>query len=105
MRPSILLYDWDNTLVDGRAAIAAALDPLVGEQAAAVVDGGAAIAPPLNAVFSVFAMPHWTADDTRARARASLAESFPAMFGDRWTEARDIFYATLTEHHLVHVRP
>jgi len=83
MRPSILLYDWDNTLVDGWAAVAAAL----------------------NAVFSVFEMPHWTAEDTRARARSSLRESFPAMFGDRWTEARDIFYATLTEHHLKGVRP
>jgi phosphoglycolate phosphatase len=81
--PTILLYDWDNTLVDGWAAIAAAL----------------------NAVFSVFEMPRWTAADARARARSSLGESFPAMFGDRWTEARDIFYATLTEHHLVHVRP
>ena len=82
-RPSILLYDWDNTLVDGWTGIAAAL----------------------NAVFTVFAMPHWTAADTRARVRVSLAESFPAMFGNRWHEARDIFYATLTEQHLAHVRP
>lgn len=81
--PSILLYDWDNTLVDGWAGIAAAL----------------------NAVFTVFAMPHWTAAETRARVRVSLAESFPKMFGDRWHEARDVFYATLTEQHLNHVRP
>jgi phosphoglycolate phosphatase len=27
------------------------------------------------------------------------------MFGDRWTEARDIFYAALADHHLEHVRP
>ena len=83
LRPTALLYDWDNTLVDGWAGIAAAL----------------------NAVFSVFAMPHWSAEDTRARVRVSLRESFPAMFGDRWTEARDIFYAALTEQHLLHVRP
>jgi phosphoglycolate phosphatase len=82
-RPSILLYDWDNTLVDGWAGIAAAL----------------------NAVFTVFAMPHWTAEDTRARVRVSLSESFPIMFGARWTEARDIFYATLAESHLQHVHP
>ena len=61
-RPTILLYDWDNTLVDGWAGVAAAL----------------------NAVFTVFAMPHWTAEETRARVRLSLRESFPAMFGDRW---------------------
>jgi phosphoglycolate phosphatase len=81
-RPTVLLYDWDNTLVDGWVGIAAAL----------------------NAVFTVFAMPHWTAADTRARVRVSLGESFPAMFGARWTEARDIFYAALTSHHLEHVR-
>jgi phosphoglycolate phosphatase len=83
MRPTILLYDWDNTLVDGWAGIAAAL----------------------NAVFTVFDMPHWTADDTRARVRVSLGDSFPAMFGARWHEARDIFYAALTLEHLAHVRP
>ncbi len=81
--PTVLLYDRDNTLVDGWAAIAAAL----------------------NAVFSVFAMPHWTAADARARARSSLRESFPAMFGARWEEARDIFYATFTAQHLLHVHP
>jgi phosphoglycolate phosphatase len=82
-RPTVLLYDWDNTLVDGWAGIAAAL----------------------NAVFTVFEMPHWTAADTRARVRVSLGESFPAMFGDRWTEARDIFYVALASQHLNHVRP
>jgi len=83
LRPTILLYDWDNTLVDGWAGIAAAL----------------------NAAFGAFAMPHWTAEDTRARARVSLAESFPGLFGSRWTEARDIFYAALTDLHLLHVHP
>lgn len=50
-------------------------------------------------------MPHWTAEETRARVRLSLRESFPAMFGDRWTEARDIFHAALSSQHLAHVRP
>jgi phosphoglycolate phosphatase len=83
LRPTLLLYDWDNTLVDGWAGIAAAM----------------------NAVFTAFALPHWTAAETRARARRSLGEAFPAMFGDRWTEARDIFYAALLERHLEHVQP
>jgi phosphoglycolate phosphatase len=83
MRPSILLYDWDNTLVDGWAAIAAAL----------------------NAAFDAFALPRWSVDDTKERVRTSLRESFPPMFGARWEEARDLFYATLTESHLAHLRP
>ena len=81
--PTVLLYDWDNTLVDGWAGIASAL----------------------NAVFTAFSMPHWTAEDTRARVRVSLGDSFPAMFGARWIEARDIFYAALSGHHLAHVCP
>lgn len=82
-RPAILLYDWDNTLVDGWAGITAAL----------------------NAVFTAFDRPLWTVEDTRNRVRVSLRESFPPMFGDRWEDARDLFYATLTDRHLEHVTP
>jgi phosphoglycolate phosphatase len=82
-RPSVLLYDWDNTLVDGWAGITAAL----------------------NAVFSEFGHALWTVDDTRNRVRVSLRESFPVMFGDKWEHARDIFYETLTHKHLEHVSP
>jgi phosphoglycolate phosphatase len=81
--PSVLLYDWDNTLVDGWAGIAAAL----------------------NAVFAEFAMPAWSVAETRERVRVSLRDSFPAMFGTAWERARDIFYATLAEQHLRHVTP
>jgi len=83
MQPTVLLYDWDNTLVDGWAGIATAL----------------------NAVFDAFAMPRWSVSDTRARVRVSLRDSFPAMFGAEWERARDIFYATLKEGHLRHVTP
>lgn len=82
-RPSVLLYDWDNTLVDGWAGITAAL----------------------NAVFTEFGHGLWTVDDTRNRVRVSLRESFPVMFGDKWEHARDIFYDTLTHKHLEHVSP
>lgn len=81
--PTILLYDWDNTLVDGWAGITAAL----------------------NAVFTAFDRPLWTVEDTRNRVRVSLRESFPPMFGDKWEDARDLFYATLTDRHLDHVFP
>jgi phosphoglycolate phosphatase len=82
-RPSVLLYDWDNTLVDGWTGITVAL----------------------NAVFSDFGHPLWTVDDTRNRVRVSLRDSFPVMFGDRWQHARDIFYEALTKQHLDHVTP
>jgi phosphoglycolate phosphatase len=81
--PTVLLYDWDNTLVDGWAAIAAAL----------------------NATFGAFAMPEWSIAETRERVRVSLRDSFPVMFGPEWERARDIFFAALETHHLHHVRP
>lgn len=83
LRPTLLLYDWDNTLVDAWAGITAAL----------------------NAVFIAFDRPLWTTEDTRDRVRVSLRDSFPVMFGDRWEVARDLFYATLTDKHLDHVTP
>lgn len=82
-RPAVLLFDWDNTLVDGWAGITAAL----------------------NAAFDAFGKPRWTVDDTKHRVRVSLKESFPVMFGDAWERARDIFYATFHGDHLAHVRP
>ena len=82
-RPSLLLYDWDNTLVDGWAGIAGAL----------------------NAAFAAFDKPLWTVQETKNRVRVSLRESFPPMFGDRWEEARDIFYAAFNEKHLSYVQP
>ena len=55
LAPTVLLYDWDNTLVDGWAAITAAL----------------------NAVFAEFGMPPGPPRTPGARARVALRESFP----------------------------
>ena len=83
VRPSVLLFDWDNTLVDGWAGITAAL----------------------NAAFTEFDKPLWTIEDTRNRVRVSLKESFPVMFGGAWERARDIFYEAFRGDHLAHVTP
>jgi phosphoglycolate phosphatase len=80
-RPTVLLFDWDNTLVDGWSGIAAAL----------------------NATFTAFDKPLWTVEDTKNRVRVSLKESFPLMFGDAWEQARDIFYERFRGDHLMHV--
>ncbi len=79
----MLLFDWDNTLVDGWAGITAAL----------------------NATFDAFGQPRWTVTDTKNRVRVSLKESFPVMFGDAWERARDIFYDTFHGDHLANVTP
>lgn len=81
--PSVLLWDWDNTLVDGWPGIAAAI----------------------NATFRAFARPPWSVEEVRQRARVSVRDAFPALFGEEWQRARDIFFAVLAEQHLAHVRP
>ena len=77
-RPRAILFDWDNTLVDNWGAICDAL----------------------NATFAAFGRPSWTLAETKARVRQSLRDSFPAMFGDRWPEARDIFYRRFATKHI-----
>jgi phosphoglycolate phosphatase len=81
--PEAILFDWDNTLVDGWEAIHAAL----------------------NATFRAFAMPEWSRAEVLARVRRSLRESFPQMFGAEWTAARDIFHAEISRRHLDVLRP
>jgi phosphoglycolate phosphatase len=77
-RPDAIIFDWDNTLVDGWAAI---------------TEG-------LAAAFTAFGIPVWTETEVKARVRHSLRESFPPLFGAEWERARDIFYAGVTARHL-----
>jgi phosphoglycolate phosphatase len=83
MTPTVLLYDWDNTLADAWRGVAHAQ----------------------NAVFAAFGMPCWTPEQTRANVRGSLRDVYPALFGADWERARDIFYATLAATHLDRVSP
>jgi len=69
VRPRAILFDWDNTLVDSWATIHEAL----------------------NLVMSAMGKPPWSIEETRARVRLSLRESFPVHFGERWEEAREIY--------------
>jgi phosphoglycolate phosphatase len=82
-RPSVLLWDWDNTLVDAWMGVAAAL----------------------NVVFAAHAMPPWSLERTRAEARFSLRDSFPPMFGESWPEAARMFRTAMAEGHLAHLQP
>lgn len=77
-RPACILWDWDNTLVDGWAAI----------------EHG------LNVTFREFRMPEWDRATVLARVRGSLRDTFPGMFGAEWERARDVFYAAVRSCHL-----
>ncbi len=76
--PRALIFDWDNTLVDNWISIHEAI----------------------NATFAAMGHPPWTLAETRRNVRRSLRDSFPGMFGDRWEEARRVFYRHIAESHL-----
>ncbi len=81
--PRAILFDWDNTLVDGWAAIEAGL----------------------NAAFREFGLPLWDRTQVLANVRRALRESFPELFGADWERARDIFYAEVRACHLQVLQP
>lgn len=81
--PRAVLFDWDNTLVDNWGTIVAAI----------------------NHTLQTFGHPVWEPAEARERVKKSLRDSFPGLFGDRWEEARDVFYAHFERHHIDHLRP
>lgn len=81
-RPKAVLFDWDNTLVDNWECIRQAL----------------------NAALVAFGHAPWTMKETLGRVRQSMRDSFPRLFGDRWKDARDIFYGHYAAIHAEHVR-
>ena len=81
--PKAVIFDWDNTLIDSWLCIQAAM----------------------NATLRHMGHPEWDMEETKARVALSMRDSFPALFGDRWTEARDVFYASFAAIHIDYLRP
>lgn len=81
--PRALVFDWDNTLVDSWTTIHEAL------------------------VRTFTAMGHepWTLAQTKARARHSLRDAFPALFGERWDDARKLYLDHFTAIHIERLAP
>ncbi|MGB0694049.1 MAG: HAD family hydrolase [Rhodospirillaceae bacterium] len=76
--PEAVIFDWDNTLIDSWPCIHMAI----------------------NATMKAMDMPQWTLEETHERVGLSMRDAFPTLFGDRWEEARDVFYAAFREAHL-----
>ena len=81
-RPAILLYDWDNTLVDAWAPIAGAL----------------------NQVLAARDLPLWTIRQTRERVRTNDEDSWRAWFADDWKAARKDFARAMRTQDLSQIR-
>jgi phosphoglycolate phosphatase len=82
-RPRAMLFDWDNTLIDSWAAIQDAQ----------------------NHTLVAFGLAPWTLEETKARVRGSMRDSYPALFGDRWREAGEVFYRRFEAKHMDTLRP
>jgi phosphoglycolate phosphatase len=82
-RPRAIIFDWDNTLVDSWGTIHDAL----------------------NFLMEAMERPLWTIEETRERVRLSLRDAFPAIFGDRWEEARQIYMDRFRAIHLERLTP
>jgi phosphoglycolate phosphatase len=77
-RPRALLLDWDNTLVDTW--------PCIGEAT--------------NIALAAMGMAPWSQAEIRARVAGSLRDTFPLIYGDRWEQARDVYYEAFAQVHL-----
>ncbi len=82
-RPQAIIFDWDNTLVDSW--------PVIGDA--------------LNTTLTTFGHEPWSPVEVRTRVRKSLRESFPVLFGDKWQEAAEVFYARYGAIHTELVQP
>ena len=82
-RPRAILFDWDNTLVDTWPCIGKATN------------------------ITLTAMGHapWTETEIRERVAGSLRDTFPKIYGDRWEEARDVYYLAYESVHLETLAP
>lgn len=77
-KPELIIFDWDDTLVDNYAAIHAAI----------------------NAARAVYDLETWSLAETRKNCRFALKEIFPIWFGAEWEKAQTIFYETFAAQHI-----
>jgi phosphoglycolate phosphatase len=80
--PHAILFDWDNTLADNWGAIQGAM----------------------NATLVAMGQAPWTLAQSRDSIKASLRDSFPLLFGDRWREAIGIYREAFEREHLTGLR-
>ena len=77
-RPRAILFDRDNTLVDTW--------PCIGKAT--------------NITLQAMGLAPWAEEEIRTRVAGSLRDTFPKIYGDRWEEAREIYYKAFGDVHL-----
>jgi len=82
-RPRAIIFDWDNTLVDTWPCIGRAT----------------------NITLAAMGLPVWNEQEIRERVAGSLRDTFPKIYGDRWEEAREVYYKAFETVHLEMLTP
>jgi phosphoglycolate phosphatase len=82
-RPTAVLLDWDNTLVDSW--------PNMYES--------------LRETFLAMNRAPWTIEETKQRVHLSLRDSFPVLFGNDWQRAMKIYYESYERRHADKITP
>ena len=76
--PKAILFDWDDTLIDNWHSIHAGL----------------------NAALIAMGQKPWSMQKTKSNVRRSMRDSFPALFGEKWKEAANIYLTHVKRNHL-----
>jgi phosphoglycolate phosphatase len=82
-RPTALLFDWDNTLVDTWPIIHQAL----------------------HDTMTQWRMTPWTLEEVKLRVGKSLRDAFPDMFGEEWEKAGEVYMQAYRSYHLERLAP
>lgn len=82
-RPKAIIFDWDNTLVNTWPVIHQAL----------------------HATFVQMGLEPWTIEMVKERVARSMRDSFPAIFGNHWQEAAEIYQGQFRAIHLQMLEP
>ncbi len=81
--PKIIIFDWDNTLVDTWPVITRAL----------------------NATLAFMGHEPWTAERVKRDVKHSMRDSFPALFGDQWEVAAERYQTEYRAIHMEAIQP
>lgn len=82
-KPDIILWDWDNTLVDSWKILHNCL----------------------NATLLHMNRPTQSLEFTMRSAHKSLIDTFPEKFGNQWEDAKTFFYETFNKIHIENLQP
>lgn len=80
-KPTAIIFDWDNTLVDTWPIIHGALEQ----------------------TFEHMGREPWSLEETKDKVGKSLRDHFPSLFGDRWEEAGDVYVKSYRDKNLINL--